>query len=64
MAFFSAVIGGLATFANFSEKELNATRGMSRSEKQEKRSEGFYQIPRRDPYAARWAEIQARESQE
>ncbi|KAJ3412013.1 hypothetical protein HDV05_001394 [Chytridiales sp. JEL 0842] len=61
MAFFGALAGSVTAFANFAEREINSARGISKVEKQERRSEGFFQFPKRDPYAGRMAAIQARE---
>ncbi|KAJ3103696.1 hypothetical protein HDU97_009949 [Phlyctochytrium planicorne] len=55
LAFGSFALEGLA-------REFDRTKNMSKEELRKDRSDGFFKI-KPDPYADRWAKIQAREAE-
>ncbi|KAJ3092686.1 hypothetical protein HK102_004148 [Quaeritorhiza haematococci] len=62
MALHSAALGVLMTFFDTAQRNYVESRGLTFSEKIEKRGQDFFAWPKRDPFKARWEEIQAREA--
>ena len=50
MATHGALLGALTLSADYIARELDSVKGLTGKEKRDKRSEGFFQWPQRDPF--------------
>ncbi|KAJ3193753.1 hypothetical protein HK101_004255 [Irineochytrium annulatum] len=62
MAAHTVFLGALSAFGDGIGRNLDRRHKPTSEEVNEKRSETFFEWPRRDPYAARWEEIKKREA--
>ncbi|KNC99272.1 uncharacterized protein SPPG_05527 [Spizellomyces punctatus DAOM BR117] len=58
-----ALLPVVVAFTEWAAFTSSETKDLSYEQKQQKRDEGFFQWPKRDPFAERWAEIKKREEE-